>query len=103
MKLMIVTLITILSVIAALAIALPVTAQDQPQHHNKPTHYTVTNMGSLGGTNCCYVITNNDRGWVNSTSNLAGDQEFHPFLWRDGADAGPRHTWRSELECWWNE
>jgi probable HAF family extracellular repeat protein len=46
--------------------------------------YTVRNLGSLGGTSCCLVVTNNNRGWVNGTSNLPGDKSFHPFLWIDG-------------------
>jgi probable HAF family extracellular repeat protein len=58
-------------------------AQDE-RHRGNPTHYTVQNLGSLGGTGCCFVITINDRGWVDGTSNLAGDHNFHPFLWRDG-------------------
>lgn len=46
--------------------------------------YRVQALGSLGGTGCCFVITNNDKGWVNGTSNIAGDGSFHPFLWRSG-------------------
>ena len=46
--------------------------------------YAVRNLGSFGGTSCCLVITINDRGWVNGTSNLPGDAAFHPFLWIDG-------------------
>jgi probable HAF family extracellular repeat protein len=46
--------------------------------------YAVRSLGSLGGTSCCLVVTNNDRGWVNGTSNLPGDKNFHPFLWRNG-------------------
>ena len=41
-------------------------------------------LGSLGGTNCCLVIEINNRDWVDGTSNLAGDHNFHPFLWVDG-------------------
>jgi probable HAF family extracellular repeat protein len=70
--------------LAALAIPIRLAAQNQPEQHNRLTHYTVINLGSLGGTNCCLVIENNNRGWVDGTSNLAGDQSFHPFLWRDG-------------------
>jgi len=46
--------------------------------------YVVQNLGSFGGTSCCLVVTNNDRGWVDGTSNLPGDKSFHPFLWRNG-------------------
>jgi probable HAF family extracellular repeat protein len=70
--------------LAALATPIQLAAQDQQEHHKKHTHYTVTSLGSLGGTNCCITLINNNRGWVDGTSNLAGDQSFHPFLWRDG-------------------
>lgn len=84
MKSKISTWIIALSVFAALATPIRLVGQAQPEHSTKQTHYTITNLGSLGGTNCCLVITNNNRGWVDGTSNLAGDQSFHPFLWRDG-------------------
>jgi probable HAF family extracellular repeat protein len=69
--------------LAALAASIQLAAQNRPEHCKKQTHYSVTNLGSLGGTNCCVTVTNNNRGWVDGTSNLAGDQSFHPFLWRD--------------------
>lgn len=55
----------------------------------KVERYTVINLGSLGGTSCCGVsavgdVIINDRGWVDGTSNLPGDGNFHPFLWIDG-------------------
>lgn len=54
-----------------------------------PQRYTVINLGSLGGTSCCGIsapgdVIINDRGWVDGTSNLAGDLNFHPFLWING-------------------
>lgn len=55
----------------------------QPAPSQTP-FYVVRSLGSLGGTSCCFVIGNNNRGWVNGTSNLAGDKSFHPFLWRNG-------------------
>jgi probable HAF family extracellular repeat protein len=58
-------------------------SQDEREHANK-AHYTVRNLGSLGGTGCCNVVGNNDIGWVDGTSNVAGDQSVHPFLWREG-------------------
>jgi probable HAF family extracellular repeat protein len=73
-----------LMLLVALAAQIGAAAQDQQEHDKKQTHYMVTNLGSLGGTNCCLVVTINNRGWVDGTSNLAGDQSFHPFLWRDG-------------------
>lgn len=58
-------------------------AQDERQQSTE-AGYTVRNLGSLGGTGCCFVISNNDIGWVDGTSNLPGDKNFHPFLWRAG-------------------
>lgn len=46
--------------------------------------YSVIELGSFGGTNCCLVVTVNNRGWVDGTSNLPGDHNFHPFLWVRG-------------------
>jgi probable HAF family extracellular repeat protein len=69
--------------ISILLVAHWLPAQDE-RHRVNPTHYTVQNLGSLGGTNCCTVITINDRGWVDGTSYLAGDKSFHPFLWING-------------------
>ncbi|MBV8197507.1 MAG: hypothetical protein JO263_05200 [Candidatus Eremiobacteraeota bacterium] len=49
---------------------------------HRSIYYVVQNLGSFGGTGCCLVVTNNDRGWVDGTSNLPGDKNFHPFVWR---------------------
>jgi len=76
-------LIAIMSFPALVSLT-PLAAQDQPQLNTTQTRYTVQNLGSLGGTGCCFVITVNSRGWVDGTSNVAGDKSFHPFLWMDG-------------------
>jgi len=39
----------------------------------------MTNLGSFGGT-CTNAIALNNRGQVTGSSNLAGDQAFHPYL-----------------------
>jgi probable HAF family extracellular repeat protein len=81
------SLISIAMTLCASLVSFPLAAQEGNNLSAAPSNtytYTVTNLGSLGGTSCCFVITNNDRGWVDGTSNLAGDQSFHPFLWRDG-------------------
>lgn len=73
-----------MTLLTALVMSVRLAAQDQQQHPTKQSHYTVQTLGSLGGTNCCLVIEINNRDWVDGTSNLAGDQNFHPFLWVDG-------------------
>jgi len=59
-------------------------AAQEPEHPKAQIRYSVKVLGSLGGTSCCLVIEINDRGWVDFTSNLSGDQNFHPVLWRNG-------------------
>jgi probable HAF family extracellular repeat protein len=52
---------------------------------SRPQHYTVVQLGSLGGTSFQGGdITINNRGWVDGASNLAGDQNHHAFLWING-------------------
>lgn len=46
--------------------------------------YTVTNLGTLGGTSGNASGINN-RGWVVGDANLAGDTTEHASLWRNGA------------------
>jgi len=46
--------------------------------------YSVIELGTFGGTNCCGVIEVNNKNWVDGTSNLPGDKSFHPFLWVRG-------------------
>jgi probable HAF family extracellular repeat protein len=41
-------------------------------------------LGTLGGTNCCYDVLANNRGQVAGDSNLAGDLTSHPFFWDRG-------------------
>ena len=50
----------------------------------KLVHYKVINLGTLGGTASNGFGGVNDRGWVTGDANLAGDQNEHAFLWRDG-------------------
>ena len=49
-----------------------------------PPHYTVINLGTLGGSaaNGYGGVTNN--GWVSGDSLLKGDATEHAFVWRDG-------------------
>ncbi|MBZ5723087.1 MAG: hypothetical protein LAO03_22335 [Acidobacteriia bacterium] len=67
---------------AALAITVPLAAQEQPQNANK-THYTVQDLGTFGGTlSWAYGI--NNKGSVTGFATLPGDTEKHGFLWRKG-------------------
>ena len=70
------------SVIAAVAIPSPLSAQDQ-QHSQKLPYYVVKDLGTLGGREGVAEGIS-DRGWVVGSANLAGDQSGHAFLWRNG-------------------
>jgi probable HAF family extracellular repeat protein len=64
--------------------AIPVgTAVQDPQQQKQQPRYTVTDLGTLGGTFSVAGGINN-RGWVDGYSTLAGDQSQHAFLWRNG-------------------
>lgn len=55
-------------------------AQNQPGHEKRHVRYTVTNLGTLGGTiEEANGISN--RGWVVGFSALQGDQSGHATLW----------------------
>jgi probable HAF family extracellular repeat protein len=73
---------TVVSLFAALAMPLGMAAQDQEQQKQQP-RYTVTDLGTLGGTFSVAGSINN-RGWVDGYATVAGDQSEHAFLWRDG-------------------
>jgi probable HAF family extracellular repeat protein len=78
------TYIVAATVFVAFAIPVRLRAQNQEKQSDTQTRYTVRALGSLGGTSCCQSETINNLGWVDGNSDLAGDQNFHPFLWRDG-------------------
>jgi len=67
--------------VLAMSISLPLAAQESV---SSPTHYYVTNLGTLGGSASNGYGGVNNRGWVTGDANLAGDQTEHAFLWRDG-------------------
>ena len=71
--------IVAIALLAAVAIPAPLTAQDQ-----RGQGYTVTDLGTLGGT-----VSNangiNNRGWLAGYANLTGDQTSHAVLWQKGA------------------
>lgn len=81
MKLVTLKSIAATTVLVALAGSLPLAAQ---RSSSSPIHYSVTNLGTLGGSASNGYGGVNDRGWVTGDANLAGDQNEHAFLWRDG-------------------
>ena len=71
------------AIVVALAAPTLLMAQNDADNDPRPTRYSVTSLGTLGGTvSTAYGI--NNRGWVTGAANLTGDQNEHPFLWRDG-------------------
>lgn len=69
------------TVLAALSISLPLAAQSRG---TSPSQYSVTNLGTLGGSFSNGFGGVNNRGRVTGDANLPGDQNEHGFLWRDG-------------------
>jgi probable HAF family extracellular repeat protein len=78
-------ILTILAVIAFLAaLALPTLCLAQKPHHKLP-HYTVIDLGTLGGTfSGAEDDAPNRRGQVDGYSTLPGDNVVHGFLWDHG-------------------
>ena len=74
--LMIITLLSITN--------LPAFAQEQDtKQSGPPLRYTLTDLGTLGGT-FSQAFGVNDKGWVVGFSTTEGDVGLHAFLWRDG-------------------
>ena len=74
------TCITAMTLLAALTAPLQSVAQNQqPPHH---PHYSVRNLGTLGGT---FSAGNgiNQRGWVTGAATLANNTQ-HATFWIDG-------------------
>jgi probable HAF family extracellular repeat protein len=79
-----------MTVLFALAIPFQVKSQEEerPKAHNFP-HYSITDLGTLGGRFSLAVGLNN-QGVVVASSNLSGNevggnQTVHVFRWHDGA------------------
>ena len=70
------------ALLAALAIPVPSAPQEAQQGRPLP-HYTITDLGTLGGTFSAASGINNE-GEVVGASSLAGDTLFRVFLWRKG-------------------
>jgi probable HAF family extracellular repeat protein len=73
------------SLLAALAIPAQLTAQEEQGSQSNEPHlqrYTVTFLGTLGGT-FSQPFGMNNKGEVDGIANLPGDQNHHAFLWRN--------------------
>lgn len=77
----------------AVPITLPTTSNSSPASASDIAHevlsaeqvrYAIVNLGTLGGTASNAFGGVNDKGSVTGDANLAGDQNEHAFLWRDG-------------------
>jgi probable HAF family extracellular repeat protein len=76
----ILTLLTAITLFAPLAVPIRLAAQGQER---ALTRYTVTDLGTLGGTYSLAGGLSNSE-WVEGYSLLPGDTARHPFLWRNG-------------------
>lgn len=72
----------VLTLIAALAIAGQLAAQNHPDQ-NIHTRYTVTDLGTLGGT-FSQAAAINRNGRVSGSSTIAGDSAERAVVWREG-------------------
>ena len=80
MQFKILTSVTAVTILAVLA--LPTQCLGQKPNHKLP-HYTVVDLGTLGGTSSLAGGLSNS-GWVEGRSTLPGDTAMHPVLWRKG-------------------
>ena len=79
----ILTGITVMTMLAALAMPVRLAAQEHKAKHVQ--HYTITDLGTLPGGTASYAFDMNDAGWVAGTSNLApGGVNQHAVLWLGG-------------------
>jgi probable HAF family extracellular repeat protein len=73
--------IVVITLFAALTIPLRLAAQNEQTQ--KLHHYTVTDLGTLGGTSS-YAVAINNKGWAGGAANLPGDTAQHAVVWRKG-------------------
>jgi probable HAF family extracellular repeat protein len=74
--------IAAMTVFAALATPIRLAAQDHQGRNKGHARYTITDLGSLGGTSSEANGINN-KGWVTGQAKLPGDQTGHAFLWQE--------------------
>ena len=81
MRFRMMTYVIAVSLFSALALPTPCPAQNAKP---KLPHYTVTDLGTLGGTfSWAWGISNT--GWVEGYSTFSGDQVYGAFVWHKGA------------------
>jgi hypothetical protein len=73
--------------------AITAVAQAAASRNDPLPRYTVTDLGTLGGT-LSFATGINDEGWVDGFSNLNGDVEQRAFLWR-GASCRTSAPWEA--------
>jgi probable HAF family extracellular repeat protein len=83
MKSRITNYIVVMTILAALAAPMRLIAQDNPAYDKRQPRYSVTVLGTLGGTFSTAQGINNS-GWLTGDANLAGDQTEHATVWRHG-------------------
>jgi len=84
MKSRILKFIVAMTVLTVLPLSPELSAQNLQSSNTGQTHYSVINLGTLGGSESNGFGSVNDRGWVTGDANLPGDQNEHAFLWRGG-------------------
>src|SRR5215211_4397455 len=77
------TLVVVTVVVGAVAVALFGVGLRSAETQTTPTYYKVEDLGTLGGSRSG-VSAINDSGEVVGYSYLAGDQNNHAFLYKDG-------------------
>ncbi len=59
-------------------------AEQAQENNEKLIHYSVRNLGTLGGVLGSSAHSINDQGRVGGVANLTGDTEEHAGFWQDG-------------------
>src|SRR5437870_13416102 len=80
------TLVDVTTISLLVVLAIPVRLASQGQNQ-QPGHYTVADIGTLGGTFGEANAVNN-KGWVAGDSTLPRDIALHALLWRKGVTSG---------------
>src|SRR5215469_15216224 len=82
MKLVILKSLAAITVLTTVPISVQLTAQEAL---GTQAHYSITRLGTLGGTFSGAYAGINSIGWAAGDSSLNGDLTEHGFLWRQGA------------------